>query len=227
MRNRVIIIDCLQEFKADKLIGVGAEAARLGFEKPHQFILKHEKAGLLNWALARMQRVMKRGNFEIIEEIEETLEEFRTESNLAASFLKECCTFGPDNRIRVADFCLAFSTHWGQNKSSDQSVPGNDAIMRAVKLYGDKRVVVSKDLRDNTHRFVIGPHLNKAGLKHWKIALLADRMTSRDASRTTHTSFNDHEVNRPIPVTWDKKESVQRLRRADFTPKKDEVVDHE
>ena len=84
-------------------------------------------------------------------------------------------------------------------------MPGNDAIMRAVKLYGDKRVVVSKDLRDNTHRFVIGPHLNKAGLKHWKIALLADRMTSRDASRTTHTSFNDHEVNRPIPVTWDKR----------------------
>jgi phage/plasmid-associated DNA primase len=219
VRNRVIIINCLQEFNPEKLIGAGAEAERLGFEKPWQMILKNEKAGLLNFALAGMQRAMKRGNFEKIAEVEETLEEFRIESNLAASFLKECCKFGPDNRIRVADFCAAFSTHWVQNKSGDQPVPGNDAIMRAVKLFGDKRVAVGNDLRDNTYRYMCGPHLTASGIKYWEIALMADRFTGKQASKVAHTSSAYTEVNRSIPPAWGTKEAIKRFRRADFSLK--------
>jgi len=222
VRNRVIIIDCRQEFKANKLIGVGAKAARLGFEKPHQFILKHEKAGLLNWALAGMQRAMKRGNFKKIGEIEETLEEFRTESNLAASFLKECCTFGPDHRMQVADFCAAFSTHWIQNKNGDQPVPGNDAIMRAVKLYGDKRIAVGKDLRENSRCYLCGTHLTEEGLGYWRTAVLTDHMSGTMASKATHTSGREEAVNRTIPPGWDKKQLVRRLRKAVFPPSEDD-----
>ena len=226
VRNRVIIINCLQEFDPEKLIGAGAETVRLGFEKPWQMILKNEKAGLLNWALAGMQRAMKRGSFEKVAEVEETLEEFRIESNLAASFLMECCTFGPDNRIRVADFCAAFSTHWVQNKSGDQPVPGNDAIMRAVKLFGDKRIAVGKDLRDTTYRYLCGPHLTTAGLGYWEIAVKADRWTGKEASRVAHASSNYVEVNRSIPPAWDTKEAVRRFRRADFCLK-NEIEDGE
>jgi hypothetical protein len=223
VRNRLIIINCMQEFKEDELIGAGAEAAKRNYEKPSLLILKHEKPGLLNWALAGMQRALKRGHFERIGEIEETLEEFRIESNLAASFLKEHCTYGPDNRIRVEDFCAAFSTHWVQNKSSDQPVPGNDAIIKNVKLFGDKRVATG--LRDNRYRYLCGPHLTKTGLEYWDVAVKADRMSGHMASRIAQTSTEKLQVNGHVPTAWNTKDAIQRLRRADFTTKQNEGDD--
>jgi hypothetical protein len=225
VRNRLIIINCMQEFKEDELIGAGAEAAKRNFEKPSQLILKHEKPGLLNWALAGMQRALKRGHFEKIGEIEETLEEFRIESNLAASFLKEHCTYGPDNRIRVEDFCAAFSTHWVQNKSSDQPVPGNDAIIKNVKLFGDKRVATG--LRDNRYRYLCGVHLTKTGLEYWDVAVRADRMSGHMASRIAQTSTEKLQVNGHVPPKWNTKDAIQRLRRADFTAKQNEGDDED
>jgi len=221
MRNRVIIIECRQEFKADKLIGIGKEAARLGFEKPHQMILKNEKAGVFNWSLAGMQRAMKNGHFTKIEEIEETLDEFRVESNIAAAFLKDCVKYGPNNRLRVADFCAAFSVHWIQNKDSDQPVPGNDRIMRAVKLFGDKRIAIGKELRDNTYRYVCGVHLKPVGIRYWNVAVKAERITSSMASKIAHTSDDSKDVNRIIPPEWDTKEAIIRLRMADFPKDED------
>jgi phage/plasmid-associated DNA primase len=216
MRNRVIIIGCRQEFKDDELIGMGKEAARLGFENPHQMILKNEKAGLLNWSLAGMQRAMKEKRFTKIKEIEETLDEFRIDSNLAATFLNDCVKYGPDYRIRVTDFCAAFSVHWIQNKDSDQPVPGNDRIMRAVKLFGDKRIAIGKDLRDNTYRYICGVHLKPVALKYWEVAVLAERMNSTMASKIAQTSQDKTQVNRIIPPEWDTKELIIRLRIADF-----------
>jgi len=235
VRNRIIILEARQVFSENKLIGVAAEAARLGFEKPYQFILKHEKSGLLTWALAGMQRAMKRdgGSFEKIDEIEEALDEFRVESNIVASFLDECVTvdkttdvggYGPDYRIRVSDFCAAFTLHWEQNKSNDNKfVHSNDQISRALKAYGDSRIAVSKELRDSGHRYFCGVHLNKVGLDYWDIATTSDRYT--DKSRTARTSSTIDLVNGHIPdtKTWNEKEAIKRLRRADFSIKDEEV----
>ncbi len=233
VRNRIIIIEARQVFSEDKLIGVAEEAARLGFEKPHQFILKQEKSGLLTWALAGMQRAMKRGSFEKIEEIEEALDEFRTESNIVASFLDECVAveksgdvggYGPKYRIRVSDFCAAFTLHWEQNKASDTKfVHSNDQISRALKAYGDPRIAVSKELRDNGHRYYAGVHLNKVGLDYWDTMKSSNRFS--DASKSARTSSDKDHVNQYIPATWDDKENIKRLRRADFTIKdQDEEV---
>jgi hypothetical protein len=52
-------------------------------------------------------------------------------------------------------------------------------------------------------------------------------MNGREASRTSNTSHRGSEVNQRIPVAWNKKDSVRRLRRADFKPKKGEVIDDE
>jgi hypothetical protein len=215
VRNRIIIVECRMEFKENQLVGLGAEAKQRGFENPHDFLLAHEKAGIFNWMLKGMQRALARGRFENTGEGEASLDEFRADSNRVASFLDECVTDGPSHRIRIADFTAAFGLHWEENKDTKHGTPGNDTISRDLIEIGDDCIGVSKELRDTTHRFYIGMHLNKVGLAYWKAATESDRYTGR--AKTVRTSFLAHEVNRGIPKSWDKKPTVKRVAAADFT----------
>jgi phage/plasmid-associated DNA primase len=217
IRNRIIIFDCRMEFKENQLIGLGAEAKKHGFQNPHDFLLKYEKAGLLNWMLAGMKRALERGYFINTKAGEAALDEFRTESNIVASFLEECVIFGSTYRIRVTDFCAAFAVHWEQNKSTDRNtVPNNDSVSRALLQMGDPCIGVStKELRDTTHRFYAGMHLNKVGMAYWTAATRSDRFTGR--VKPVQTSNLDHEVNRTIPESWHERPTVKRVMEADFS----------
>jgi len=86
-----------------------------------------------------------------------------------------------------------------------------------LKAYGDPRIAVSKELRDNGHRYFCGIHLNKVGLEYWGTMKSSNRFS--DASKSARTSSDKDHVNQYIPATWDDKESIKRLRRADFSIK--------
>jgi P4 family phage/plasmid primase-like protien len=217
VRNRIIIIDCRVEFKESELVGVGAEAKQYDCANPHSFLLKHEKAGILNWMLAGMKRALDRGHFLNTKAGEAALDEFRMESNIVAGFVEECVSFGPLFRIRVTDFCAAFAVHWQQNKSTDRNAsPKNDSISRALSQMGDPCIGVStKELRDTTHRFYAGMHLNKVGMAYWTAATASDRFMG--CVKPVQTSQLDHEVNRTIPESWHKRTTVKRVMEADFS----------
>lgn len=216
VRNRIIIIDCRMEFKENHLVGVGAEAKRLGFENPHDFLLAHEKAGIFNWMLEGMRRALERGHFINTAEGESALDEFRSGSNRVASFLDECVSFGPSNRIRIADFSAAFGLHWEDNKDSKHGTPSNDTISRDLIEMGDDCIGVNtKELRDSTHRFYVGMHLNRVGLAYWEAATKSDRFSG--VAKTVRTSLQQVEVNRSIPNNWNNCPTVRRVKAADFT----------
>jgi hypothetical protein len=226
VRNRIVIVDCRMEFKEDQLVGLGAEAKRLNFENPHDYLLEHEKAGIFNWMLEGMKRALARGHFINTDEGETKLNDFRTDSNRVASFLEECVSFGPTHRIRVADFCAAFALHWEENKDSKRGAPANDTVSRDLIEMGDACIGVStKELRDTTHRFYIGMHLNKIGFAYWNAAVMSDRFTGR--AKPVRTSNAECEVNRVIPKSWDDKPTVKRVKAADFTAhdKQEDVAD--
>ncbi|MBR1286632.1 hypothetical protein JQ597_31720 [Bradyrhizobium sp. AUGA SZCCT0177] len=208
VRNRIIIMECRREFKEDMLIGLGAETKKRGFEKPHEFLLKCEKSGIFNWALAGMQSAMKRGYFKNTKEGEAALDEFKQSSNLVASFLDECVTFGPEYMIRIADFSAAFDVHYQHNKQNDRFAPSNESISRALQAMGDPCIGVGKDLRDKTFRYYIGMHLNTAGLNVWEAA--------RGKSPLALISYRVADTNRFIPKGWFNKDIVKRVQSADF-----------
>jgi hypothetical protein len=215
VRNRLIIFDCRIEFKEDRLVGLGAEAKKRGFDNAHDFLLATEKAGIFNWALAGMQRALARGYFLNTTEGEASLNEIRVDSNMVAGFLEECVSFGPSFRIRVTDFCAAFSIHWEQNKSAKHGTPSNDSVSRALIEMGDACIGISKELRDTTHRFYGGMHLNSVGLDYWEAATLPERASSR--GKAVQTSNVATEVNRMFPKGWRDRATVKRVMKADFT----------
>jgi hypothetical protein len=106
--------------------------------------------------------------------------------------------------------------HWEQNKSTDRNnAPNNDSVSRALQQMGDPCIGVStKELRDATHRFYAGMHLNKVGMAYWTAATKPD-FTGR--VKPVQTSSVEHEVNRTIPEGWHVRPTVKRVMEADFS----------
>ena len=64
MVNRLLIVQLTRVFDKDEFVGVAAKAKAVNPAwEPSDLILAREKAGVLNWMLIGLQRVLKRGNF--------------------------------------------------------------------------------------------------------------------------------------------------------------------
>lgn len=207
--NRLIVIECRREFIEGQPIGAAAEAFRGGFDKPSSLVLQCEMPGLLNWALQGLQRALQRQFIELTEEIRDTADEIRRDSNLVAGFLEECIEFDPERRVSVPDFCAAFSVWWLENKGEDRRMPSNEAVSKSLVAMSDPKIAIhSKELRDNSRRYYAGIILNEQGLGLHKRASEAKMFEGKVAS----TTAGDGQVNSLIPEAWTNRPSVIAMR---------------
>jgi phage/plasmid-associated DNA primase len=203
--NRMIVIVTSVVFEPKAPVGVALVARTKGYSEPSELILATEKTGLLNWALAGLQRALERGRFETTDEIEATLEDIRTSGNVVVAFLDECVSFSPDYMISTSDFCAALKAHNIEQKEGRP--PSNESIGKALIAHGDRRVGVDrKVLRDNKRGYYVGMHLNDVGLEYW-----LDASGSQDIRGAM--SLNQSGVNREVPLTWDDHAVVLRVRK--------------
>jgi putative DNA primase/helicase len=56
--------------------------------------IKTEAAGILNWALVGLDRLQKRGRFEIPQEVLDATQNFKASNDIPARFVEECCLTG-------------------------------------------------------------------------------------------------------------------------------------
>jgi len=216
--SRMIVIECKRQFIEGELVGTAKEAVSRGFEKPSAFILATELPGLLNWAIAGLQRATRRGVIALTDSIRETSEDIRRDSNLVAGFLEDCVEFNPYRRVSVPDFCAAFSVWWAEQKGEDRKLPSNESIGRAMRAMADPRIAINpKELQDNKRRYYAGVMLNESGLNYWERAVESYMFEGKTAATTTLGG----EVNSLIPASWDTKVSVRKMRKLQTdTPQK-------
>ncbi|MCA1433116.1 hypothetical protein I6F33_09035 [Bradyrhizobium sp. BRP20] len=207
--DRMIVIEVTRKFDTAKPIGAAAEAIRRGFNKPGEFIVATELAGVLNWAIAGLRRALERGSIASTESIAETARTIHNDSNLVAGFLDECIEYDPMARVKIADFCLAHSAWFVEMKGEDRRLPSNEAISKALQAIGDGRIGMDrKDMRDGKSRYYCGVALNDAGLDYHKIGYQSRLFEGKVGNATDPVS----EVNGLIPPSWDNKESVTEMR---------------
>jgi putative DNA primase/helicase len=77
--------------------------------------LKHELAGILNWALEGRKRLYARGRFEMPKLSEAGLQEYRKESNPAGIFLREHCEFTGAGAQVHCDLLYATYKSWAKD----------------------------------------------------------------------------------------------------------------
>ena len=208
--NRIVVVSCFTVFDPKVPVGVALEAQRLGYSEPSELILATEKPGLLNWALAGLQRALERGFLATTADMDETLETVRTDSNIVAGFLEECADYSPCYMVSTSDFCAAFSVWWGENKGEDRHVPSNDFIGRALAAFADPRIGIDRDkLRDNRHGYYAGLHLNGVGLDYWAGAS-AEGLAK---GKTARTSSSRNDVNRYVPPKWESLPVILKIKK--------------
>ncbi|WP_076858187.1 hypothetical protein [Bradyrhizobium mercantei] len=122
-----------------------------------------------------------------------------------AGFLPDCVEFDPKARIKVADFCLAFSAWFVEQKGEDRRPPSNDSIRKALKAVGDGRIVTE---RTKTSRYYCGVALNKLGLRYHQSAYESHIFEGK----TALTKAPGSDVNSLIPAAWDERESIIAMR---------------
>lgn len=207
--SRMVVIEVTRAFIEGKPIGAAAEAIKRGFSKPGEFVVAIELPGVLNWAIAGLKRALERGSIASTDSIAETATAIHEDSNLVAGFLNDCIEFNPVARLRSSDFCLAHSAWWLELKGEDRRLPTNEAIGKALKAMGDARVGMDRnEMRDGSNRFYCGIALNKTGLRYHRSAYESRLFEGKIATATDPA----HEVNSLIPVSWDDRKSIIKMR---------------
>lgn len=207
--SRMIVIEVTRSFDEKKPVGAAAEALRLGYSKPGEFIIATELQGVLNWAIAGLARALERGSIASTESIDETAKTIHQDSNLVAGFLEDCIEYDPMARIKIADFCLAHSAWWLELKGEDRRLPTSESVSKALRAVGDRRIGMHrKEMRDSDHRYYCGVALNRSGLRYHRAAYESTLFEGK-----TPTATDPHgEVNSLIPPSWDNRESVAKMR---------------
>jgi hypothetical protein len=92
--NRLLILPLKRIFDKNRPAGIAAKAKAINPAwEPDDLIHDQEKAGLLNWMLTGLKRLLERGNFVNTAEGLAALDEMKLDANPIAGFLRDCTSF--------------------------------------------------------------------------------------------------------------------------------------
>src|SRR5262249_40970887 len=72
------------------------------------FLFDREAAGILNWALEGLARLLKRGEFDIPKPVADSIQRFKDETNSVAEWARTVLVQSPATKIDRADLLCAF-----------------------------------------------------------------------------------------------------------------------
>jgi phage/plasmid-associated DNA primase len=84
-----------------------------GMDKPIWWTKSGELPGILNWAIVGLDRLRRQDRFTQSQVCEQSMTEYRTESNPARMFLLETCRAAPDGQASCGELYNAYRT-WCQ-----------------------------------------------------------------------------------------------------------------
>ena len=203
MVNRLLIVLLTRVFDKDNPVGVAAKARSVNPTwEPFDLILDRERAGVLNWMLAGLQRVLERGNFINTTEGEAELAEMKLNANPVAGFIADCIEYDVDAMISTADFHAAF-TGWRYGSHGDEKANFSRAFLgRHLAALSDPDILQDKHtfMKRDGSRFYIGIRLNEQGGIHFQTVLTMQSL--KPDLRFQGISITKEDTCRPIPPDW-------------------------
>jgi P4 family phage/plasmid primase-like protien len=132
-------------------IGANDPGRVLGLDKPAWWEASGELPGILNWALAGLDRLRRQGRFTPSEVCEQALAEYRTENNPARMFLLEVCREAPEGQAPCAELYRAYRDWCGANGYSPLADRSFGKEVRRVFPRAERREIRSRESRQYTY----------------------------------------------------------------------------
>jgi phage/plasmid-associated DNA primase len=205
MVNRLLIVLLTRVFDKNNPVGVAAKAKAVNPAwEPFDLILARERAGVLNWMLAGLQRVLERGNFVNTAEGEAALTEMELNANPVAGFIADCIKYDASVMISKADFHASF-TSWRYENHGDEKVNFSRASLgRYLSALANPDILQDKDAfkkRDGS-RYYIGIRLNEQGSTHFQTVLTMQSLKPELKLKFPGISTTKEDTCQPIPTDW-------------------------
>jgi P4 family phage/plasmid primase-like protien len=153
------IIDEQAAVAARRRLGVPASTLWLA-----DFLFDREGAGILNWALAGLDRLLERGAFDIPESVRAAIQQFKDDSNMVAQFARAMIELAPDKKINRADLLCAFHGWLKEEAGDDARLHGARWLIPKLRM-ACPQAVPHKIMG---RRYVCGIKLSDEALEHWK-----------------------------------------------------------
>jgi hypothetical protein len=183
-----------------------------------RLILNTERAGVLNWALAGLQRALQRGYFVNTAAGEAILKEIHSDSNVVAGFVEDCITYDDNVMISSVDFYAAFSKWWREQHGDEKGRLGPSMVGRHLADLCDPLIVQNKNRFKNRKglRFYVGIKLNDEAGKEFFESCLIESFNENDGVRTELARMSKSYAGtiRPIPNDWLHYEEIGKLKAA-------------
>jgi phage/plasmid-associated DNA primase len=146
MATRMVIIPMTRTFDKSKPVGVAAEARKHNPAwEPFDLIINTELPGVLNWALAGLQRALERGHFINTEAGKDLLEQSRKDSNVVAAFVEECVMHDLTVMMTTTDFYAAFKEWWISEHGEKAAVPSPTHVGLELAALPQSRIAQNKN----------------------------------------------------------------------------------
>ena len=162
--------------------------------------------GILNWSLAGLDRLNKRGRFEEWPESLAIKREMLRQSNLTVAFITDCCTLAPGRHVEKStlhhvyrDWCADRDKDWKSEEhfSAQLTIAAN---MIGATL-SDKRG--TRDADGNRPREWVGISLNrKKHVAYYEHDAELIEMLSPDGKPCLDSIVYDATSGRPVPKQW-------------------------
>jgi P4 family phage/plasmid primase-like protien len=161
--NRCIVVELTNVISEE---GAVTERRRLGVP-PGQtladFLVACEGAGILNWALEGLDRLLRRGYFEIPDHVATSLQRFKDDSNAVAAWARTMLERSDSTMIERVDLLCAFHGWWREEMGDDVRLLGGRWLFPKLRAACPW---VSEAKRRGT-RFLAGVALTEEGLRFW------------------------------------------------------------
>jgi putative DNA primase/helicase len=148
------------------------------------FLIEREGAGILNWALAGLARLLERGHFEVPDHVAHSIERFKDDSNAVAAFARTMVNRSDSSMVERADMLCAFQDWWREEMGDDYRLPGGRWLIPKLKAACPWICEVTKH---GGVRYLAGVALTEAGLSFWE-QQSQDAMRSNRGTKGSATS---------------------------------------
>jgi P4 family phage/plasmid primase-like protien len=162
------------------------------------FLFDREGPGILNWSLDGLDRLLKRGEFEIPKAVVASIRRFKEETNGVAEFARTMLVEAPETKIERTDLLCAFHGWWREECGDDVRLLGGRWLMpklRAVCPWLVERKIMGT-------RYCCGVLLNQEGLDYWE-------RQHEDAARNGRGSKGSATSTVGVNQSWNRKDDEE------------------
>jgi P4 family phage/plasmid primase-like protien len=189
--NRALVVDLTNVIDEESAVTVHKQLNIPPGMWLADFLFEREGPGILNWALAGLERLLVRGHYDIPAAVAASLQRFKDESNAVAEFARTMLEESPTTKIDRADLLCAFHGWLKEEVGDDAKLHGARWLipkLRTACAWGSERKIMGT-------RYFCGVKLSNEGLKFWS-------RQADEASRTGRGSKGASSVPGNVNQSW-------------------------